>query len=266
MLGVSSSLNNTTLNGMSFVGGTVPRDAQTSTTITTSTYDPSRGWFAGGQTRVDLAAGNVFSTQTTHFTFDSPTLQYGDPVSARLGQQFTREIASFGGSGLTARDKLTYNYGVDITHLTSAVSTLTSLDPAVLERSGVSRDSVARLLQIMHAESIPVTAGGVPASRTANTLSFITRLNTPEYDFNTFEQKPRSGGVVIYGLRTQTDAAGAGALITPGHDGQTTNTIGQVQGRVLRFCNQESSRRPGLPLSWTEQRGTPYLQLPSGSS
>src|ERR1019366_8464245 len=174
VLGVSSALNSTTLNGMSFAGASVPRDAQTPTTITTSTYDPSRGWFAGGQTRVDLSSGNIFSNRSAHLTLDAPALQYGDPVSARLGQQFTREIASIGGSGLTARDKFTYNYGVDLTHQTSAVPTLAGLHAAVLQRSGDSRDSVARLIQIMNGAHIPVSASGVPPARTPQPLAFIT--------------------------------------------------------------------------------------------
>jgi hypothetical protein len=265
VLGISPSQNSTTLNGMAFPGASVPRDAQTSTTITTSTYDPSLGWAAGAQTRVDLSAGSVFSNRTAHLTFDSPALQYGDPVSAKLGSQFTREIASFGGSGVTPLHTVTYNYGVDLTHMTSAVSTLANLDPAVLELSGVARDSVVRLLQIMNGEHIPITANGVPAARTTNTLSFITRLNTPEYDFNTFEQKPRSGGIILSGLRSQTDAAQATALITPGHDGQTTNTVAQVQGVYSDFITKNLLEDIRTSLSWSEQQGTPYLQLPSGS-
>lgn len=265
VLGVSSALNNTTLNGMSFAGASVPRDAQTSTTITASTYDPSRGWFAGGQTRVDLSAGNIFSNRSAHLTLDAPALQYGDPVSARLGQQFTRGIASIGGSGLTARDKFTYNYGVDLTHQTKAVTTLADLDAAVLQRSGVSRDSVARLIQIMNGAHIPVTASGVPSARTTNTVSFITRLNTPDYDFNTFQEKPRAGGIILYGLRSQTDAAQAGALITPARDGQSTNTVAQIQGVFSGFVTKDLLEDLHSSLSWTEQRGTPYLQLPSGN-
>jgi hypothetical protein len=265
VLGVSSAMNNTTLNGMSFAGASVPRDAQTSTTITISTYDPSRGWFAGGQTRVDLSSGNIFSNRSAHLTLDAPALQYGDPVSARLGQQFTREIASIGGSGLTARDKFTYNYGVDVTHQTSAVTTLADLDASVLQRSGVSRDSVARLIQIMNGAHIPVSAADVPAARTTNTVSFITRLNTPDYDFSTFAEKPRSGGIILYGLRSQTDAAQAGALITPGRDGQSTNTVAQVQGVFSGFVTKDLLEDLHSSLSWSEQRGTPYLQLPSGN-
>ena len=266
VLGVSSALNNTTLNGMAFPGANIPRDAQTSTTITTSTYDPSRGWFAGGQTRVDLLAGNVFSYQAAHLTFDSPTLQYGDPVSARLGQQFTREIASFGGSGLTgARTDVTYNYGVDVTHQTSGVARWRISTPRCSSDRAYHGTPSARLLQLMNGQNIPVTATGVPASRTTNTVSFVTRLNTPDYDFNTFEQKPRSGGIILYGMRSQVDAASAGALITPAHDGQTTNTLAQVQGVFSGFVTKDLLEDLHSSLSWAEQRGTPYLQLPSGS-
>src|SRR4029077_10446010 len=87
--GLGPSANTTTLNGMSFAGSDVPREARTSTRVTTSTYDPSRGWFSGANTNVDLAGGNLLATKRASFTVDAPAAQYTDPVSAHLGQRYT---------------------------------------------------------------------------------------------------------------------------------------------------------------------------------
>src|SRR4051812_4718322 len=49
VLGLGADQNNTTLNGMSFGGANLPRDAAVSTSLVTSPYDVSRGGFSGGQ-------------------------------------------------------------------------------------------------------------------------------------------------------------------------------------------------------------------------
>ncbi len=49
ILGVGADQNSKTLNGMSFAGADVPRDAQIHTRVSASTYDPSRGWFGGAE-------------------------------------------------------------------------------------------------------------------------------------------------------------------------------------------------------------------------
>src|SRR5205814_6866866 len=47
VLGLSADQNNITLNGLSFGGSDLPRDATQQTRVSTSTYDPSRGGFSG---------------------------------------------------------------------------------------------------------------------------------------------------------------------------------------------------------------------------
>jgi len=265
VLGNSSAANSTTLNGMAFAGGSVPRAAQTSTTYSASTYDASRGWYSGGQARIDLSTGNIFSQHSAQLTSDSPALQYGDPVAARLGQQFTKTIASLGENGLTAKDRLTYNYGLDLTRQTTGYATLASPDANVLQLEGVSRDSVLRLIQLMNAAHIPLTVGGVPNARTTNAVNFITRLNTPEYDFNTFDQKPRAGGLILWINHSETDAAQLGPLTAPARDGKTTSDALQVQGVFSGFITKDLLQDLRSSLSFTNNETTPYLSLPSGS-
>ena len=49
VLGLGADQNNTTLNGMSFGGAGLPRDASVISSLITSPYDVSRGGFSGGQ-------------------------------------------------------------------------------------------------------------------------------------------------------------------------------------------------------------------------
>src|ERR1039457_291169 len=173
VLGVSPDQNGATLNGMAFGSASVPRAANTSMTFTTSTYDPSRGWFAGGQAQVTLGAGGMFSSRRAQLSVDAPTLQARDPIAAKIGNQFTKLYGSLGGDGMAAHDRIAYAYGLDVIHQSSALSTLASLDPDVLQSFGVSRDSVVKLLQLMNAAKIPVSSVGVPSAHESNTVSFI---------------------------------------------------------------------------------------------
>jgi len=59
VLGLAPSQNGSTLNGLAFDGGSVPRGARTQSVISSSTYDPSRGGFSGAQTQVTLAPGDI---------------------------------------------------------------------------------------------------------------------------------------------------------------------------------------------------------------
>ena len=113
VLGLGPNANGTTLNGMAFPGADVPRDASMSTRVTTSTYDPARGWFSGVQTATELTGGGLFTTRRGHLTLDAPALQYADPVSRALGSRITNFNASFGSNGsMSDDDKYFYSYGI----------------------------------------------------------------------------------------------------------------------------------------------------------
>jgi hypothetical protein len=112
VLGLGAEQISTTLNGMSFAGSDIPRDANTRVRVSGSAYDPSRGWFSGANTNVELQPGNLFGGRRARVTLDAPTFQYTDPVSARLGQRFTNGNASFGADGELIENKWYYNMGL----------------------------------------------------------------------------------------------------------------------------------------------------------
>ena len=263
VLGVSPDQNGVTLNGMSFGGGVLPRAANTSTTFTTSTYDPSRGWFAGSQAQVTMRAGGMFSSRQAILSVDEPTLQAGDPIAAKIGNQFSKLYGSLGGDGMAAHDKIAYSYGLDVIHQSSALSTLAGADPDVLQSFGVSRDSVSKLLQLMNSAGIPVSGGGVPSAHEFNQVKFISRINSPEYDLNTFQQEPQSFGLILYGTHSQNDAQQLTPLSVPARGSQATNTFGMAQGVFSKYITKGVLEDFNSAISWNEQGGSPYLQLPS---
>jgi hypothetical protein len=87
--GLGADANARTLNGLTFDGAELPRDARTTTRFSTSPWDPTRGGFSGALAATTLAAGGNISGRTGRLTVDAPALQVGDPVAARTRHQRT---------------------------------------------------------------------------------------------------------------------------------------------------------------------------------
>src|SRR5262249_24991180 len=149
VLGLSPDQNSTTLNGMSFAGRDIPRDASTRVRVSSSAYDPSRGWFSGANTNVELAPGSVFGNRRSHITLDAPALQYTDPVSARLGQRYTNGQLSLGADGELLENAWYYNMGVQGGRRSAPVTSLGTAGADLLRVAGVASDSASRLLSLL---------------------------------------------------------------------------------------------------------------------
>ncbi|HEV8217572.1 MAG TPA: TonB-dependent receptor, partial [Gemmatimonadaceae bacterium] len=105
VLGLSPDQNATTLNGMSFGGSNLPRDANVSTSLATSPYDVSRGNFSGGLLNVRSRGGKNYIIRSTSLNVDAPQMQWTDAAARSLGQQYRN--LSIGGllSGPIQTDK-----------------------------------------------------------------------------------------------------------------------------------------------------------------
>src|SRR5207248_1314422 len=126
----------TTLNGMAFSGASFPRTAPVNVRVATTTYDPSRGWFGGAGTNVELGSGGIFSFRRASATIDAPAFQFTDPISARLGQRFTNVNASVGGSGpIDTHDRFFYSFGVQGGHRVADAASLINSDAELLQHA-----------------------------------------------------------------------------------------------------------------------------------
>src|SRR5689334_2858162 len=75
VLGLGADQNNTTLNGMSFGGSNLPRDAAVSTSLVTSPYDVSRGRFSGGDLNLRTRPGSDLTTRWMRLNRDATKIQ-----------------------------------------------------------------------------------------------------------------------------------------------------------------------------------------------
>jgi hypothetical protein len=263
--GLGASANSTTLNGASFAGGDVPREARTSTRVTTSTYDPSRGWFSGANTNVDLAGGNLLTSKRASFTLDAPAAQYTDAVSARLGQRYTNLRVNLGGDGpLTADDRLFYSYGAQYAHRTAGIATLADASADLLQFAGVSHDSVSRLLQIAHNAGIPIGAGA--PSLTTDDASFIARFDHAPFNWAATPPtpSPQTMALTAYGKWSRATSLSLGPTATPEHGGDNWRAIGVMQGLYSRYWGKDYLSEVRSTLTYSRSQSTPMLALPDG--
>jgi hypothetical protein len=262
--GQGAAANSTTLNGMSFAGTDVPREARTSMRVATTTYDPSRGWFSGATTNVDLAGGNLLSTKRASFTIDAPAAQYTDPVSAHLGQRYTNLRLNLGGDGpLTSDDRVFYSYGAQYGRRTAPIATLADASSELLEHVGVARDSVRRLLQIANTSGIPV---GASPALTTDDASFIMRLDHAPFDWSKTpaSPSPRTLALTAYGKWTRSTALSLGPTATPDHGGDSWRAIGMLSGLYSRYWGSDYLSELRSAVTYSRSRTTPTVDLPDG--
>lgn len=266
VLGLAPGQNSVTVNGLAFAGGSVPRGARTSTQVSTSTYDPARGGFSGAQTRVSLAPGSITTTRQAFVTLDAPQLQAADRVARRAGNTFTAADINLGTDGATNMDRWVYNTGIEYKRQLSDVTSLLTADAELLQRFGVARDSVARLLSTLNALGIPATAGGIPTSRVTDHASFMGRLDRPMFDYSTFTPLNTTWGLSGYANWTRRGALSLIPTVTPAHGGESRqiNAGGQYLYSAYfgKLRDQLTELRTGV--SVTRSENDPYLRLPDG--
>lgn len=244
---------------MAFGGGSVPRDAGKRVRFTTSTYDPARGGFSGAQTQVELQPGFDFILRHAHLTLDAPFLQATDPVARGYGQRFTTVDAGVGGSGSLIDGRLYYNLAAQGSRRTSTPVSLLDASPVLLQHAGVAADSAARLVALLGATGVPVTARGLPATRTDDHLTLIGRI----------DHTPRA--TVAWDVTGYLDATRQGAatrtpLAAPSTESEQRRITGMLKAERSRYFHHErglNETRTALTLGST--RALPYLSLPGAT-
>lgn len=265
--GLASGDNKTMLNGLSFGAPDIPRDVVTKSRYTTSAWDPSVGGFSGFQNSITLGRGGNISERSGHFYLDSPALQYADQVASRFGQEPTNLDLGVGASGPIQLEKYYYNYGAQLRRSSYGATSLTDLDPQSLNAAGVSPDSAAKLLQILSALHVPVVAGGIPPERVTTTGSFIGRVDHLTPFVAPGAVPGPSSWLMAYGRYQESDAQGLSPVAPPAYTGRTTRGDFTLQGLYSAFLGSKGDylNETTSSFSYSETKGTPYLQLPGGN-
>jgi hypothetical protein len=265
--GLGADANMKTLNGMSYSGDALPRDVATTTRYVSSPWDPTRGGFSGALAATTISRGSNITQARGHVTLDAPGLQIGDPIAARYGQTFSNVQVGGSRSGALSLDRYFYNMGGSATVRRAPVSSLLDFDGDALAHAGISPDSAVRLTQLLSAQGVPTTRGGIPDQRTTFSGNFVQRFDfarpnpppgqTPLPEFN----------AVVLGNYSETRSALLSPTALPATNGKTSNGGGQVQAAYSRYFGAHGDyvNETSAGVSYNETRGTPYLALPGGN-
>jgi hypothetical protein len=266
VLGLGPEQNSFTLGGMSFPGSAIPRDAPVQVRVATSTYDPARGWFSGGNVNVDATPGGLYSSLRWHATVDAPALQYADPVSVQLGQRFTNVDLSIGGGGpLTETDRYFYSFGAQGGRRIGEIASITNADPALLRRAGVVSDSVSRFLTILDAAGIPIGEGDTRTSVVTDRASMLVRLDRAPYDWNSLSPSRTTQALTLFGSWTRSEPVALLPTGTPNHGAHDETGALQVQGLYSHYFSNDYLAEARTSVSGFLRRSRPLLGIPEGS-
>lgn len=261
-LGMGPGANAATLNGMAFTGTSLPRDAHTTTRVATSTYDPSRGGFAGAQTSVELDQGNLFSQRRSHVTMDDPSLQYGGAAGAGSNQRFRDLQLSAGGEGSVDDDKEQYNFGVQAVVRGADLSSLGSASGNELRDAGLSLSSAGKLFQALASRGISPDRS--PLSSTFSNFSFIGRVDRAPYDWKTFKPSKTAWGLVGFGGVDNQNNAGLSTLTASSAGKEFRTTRGGIQALYSTFLTPDHLVDVKSSIALEDSRQIPNSLMPSG--
>lgn len=268
VFGLGGDQNSTQLNGLAFGDANLPRDAQVSSSLSSSPYDVARGGFSGGQLQIRTRAGNNFSSLRGSSNFVAPSLQFPDRISTATASQSTNISLGGSASGPIRLDRLFYNMSGQFDRTTSDLNTLLNTSPLGFTTSGISADSVARLLSVLSSQNVPVTVNNFPTQNLNTRANFLSSFDYNQANSN----RGNTYSVAVSGSLASTEPArsgfgggGSSILNTPSQSGTGRNWSVSTQGRhsgLVGFKGILTETNIGVSLS--QNSTDPFVQLPAG--
>lgn len=258
VLGLGADQNTTTLNGMSMNGSNLPRDANITTSLTTSPYDGSRGGFSGANFNIRPGSGNNFRVRGMSLLVNSRGLEWTDPAAQAIGAKYTN--LSLGGSfsGPIQYNKSFYSLSYQIDHRSNDNLTLINTSPIGLRAAGVAPDSATRLLSILRGRSVPL-GSNFDSNQERNGASVFGNV-----DFSPPNSTSgQSVGLTFNANYNKSTSVAGGSTMLPSASGDRANWGGGLQGRHSGYLGMILSESQ-LGFSVAKNYADPYVELPSG--
>lgn len=260
VFGLGGDQNSSTLNGLGFGGGDIPRDASTRTSLGTNPWDVARGGFSGGQFSVRTQSGSNFSSRGLSGFLNAPPLEWTDRAGRSAGAEFTSFSLGAATSGPVAEDRTFYSAGYQLDRRFSDQQNLTSADQLALRTAGVARDSVTRLNSILGSAGVPVAVSGLPTARVNDRGSFLAALD--------FSPPASTSGqalnITASGSFNRLSSPFSQVTALPTIDARRTSWVGSLQGRHTTYLGAGILTESSLGVSRTRTYTEPYLVLPTG--
>ena len=265
VFGLPESQNSVTLNGMGFSGVRLPRDAATRVRYVTSVFDPSRGWFSGMETNVELSQDFLFSSLNNSASFDSPSLSSATRMvnGGRLGGAWTTLAEGMGGTGFAASERLSYNVSIQGTQRTARRATLIDANTTVLKAAGLAIDSIAQFLEVARQNGIPTHVSTTANEPRSTNLVALVGFSTLANDRNTSRPLRHVFSLTTFGAYDEGDGNGLRIAGTPSTGSRYSAANGSIQASLSSFIRPGLLQDLRMAFSGITRRVSPYVTMPS---
>ena len=254
--GQRSTLNNTTLDGLSFGSFSVPTEGLRSTRVVTNTYDPAKGQFSGGEIASTTRSGTNELTGGLTYSRRDPVLEFEGTDSAAVSPTYLQDQLSAGFGGPIVKDKLFIFGSGQLRRRSDPVQSLLASSPATLSTLGLDPASVTAFESQVHALGIP-TPAGIPDRRIGDNTVGLVRMDyflndanslTLRGDYRGSTQDPtRSNPFALPSSAGRSKTSGAGVAAT-----LTSNFESGVINELRAYYSRDNNNSDG------------YLALPAG--
>ena len=260
VLGLPGSQNLTTVDGAAFSGGSLPRAARLSQSVSTSLWDPSRGGFSGAQVETTVEQGTPFEDRR-FFMSATPTLLSAAPGAASTLQPLGSLVrGSFVRSGEIVPDRLYAQIAADVAVNTSQSSSLQATNGSALDALGVTAQSRQDVLSAASTRGIPV--GAIAASPRSFDATLLARFDWGGFDYRRSEELPSGWYATVIASSHTSKVRGLAAMRTTSttSDDERTNVLLKIEnnrqvGRVARNIASVNG-------SYSSERYTPRVLMP----
>src|SRR5688500_478336 len=247
--------NNVTLDGMTYLFGSVPQEAISAIRLFSNTYDVSRGQFTGGQLATTTRAGTNRFERAANISYRPTALQSGGPGGS-FAQTFSHLLASGGISGpFSGAGSAFYSVSGELQHHQGPALTLQSASSGTLELLGVHPDSLIRVGNAL--QQIGAAHSGMRA-RDHSTLegSGLARFDLDVTPNNQLMLRADLRGSRMKAIRVSPYSSNGG---DGGEDAFGGGGMVMLSSVLGKFINE--FRGYG---SWEQQRSDPTIRAPAG--
>ncbi len=254
--GQRSTLNNTTLDGLSFGSFSVPTEGLRSTRVVTNTYDPSKGQFSGGEIASTTRGGTNELTGGFTYSRRDPVLEFEGADSAAVSPTYLQDQISLGVGGPIIKDKLFIFGSGQLRRRSDPVQSLLASSPATLSTLGLDPASVQAFESKVNALGVPSPAI-IPDRRIGDNTVGLVRLDyflndanslTLRGDYRGSTQDPtRSNPYALPSSAGASTTSGAGIAAT-----LTSNFESGLINELRTYYSRDNNHSEG------------YLTLPAG--
>ncbi|HEX6693177.1 MAG TPA: TonB-dependent receptor, partial [Longimicrobiales bacterium] len=259
--GMSDLLNQVVIDGVvqGEGAGGVPEEGIRRTGVTTSTFDASRGGFAGGQVSQSTARGNNRNAGSFSLRYDNDALQMNSGATTNA---FSR--TNIGGSwgGPIINNRLFYNTSFQLARNVNHRFALQADDPLAATRAGVALDSINRFVDLVGQKlGAPVLGQTGPYNEMNDDIRLQGRL-----DWNITQGRTNSHTLSLRsnGSFNTRDSTRISTLDLADHGGEQDQNSFSLSTNLTSRLATNWTNQFQLSFSENERQSLGYIQMPEG--